>query len=385
MKNKSKIISVLVSLAVLIMSNISIHADTVPTISVGQVSADMGATVAVPITISDNTGICGATISIDYDERLVLTSIEKGSAFSDLSMTKPGNLSGNPFNLVWDGMEADSSNGTLATLTFLLPNESGTFNINASYDYGDIVDGDLAPINVMIQSGYITVGNSGEGGGETPENNDDLMISVESQSTNSGGSIAVPIKITNNNGICGATLSVAYDNRLTLTSVNKGDALSTLSMTKPGNLASNPVRIVWDGMDADSTDGIIVTLTFTVPNSNGKYDIVLSYEDGDIVDGELMPVNPLLSNGYIQLSQSSFDVTVNVSGQSLTLTGKDSSGKILVGFYSNKGALIDFNIFNVTNNISVDSIVNASKVKVMWWKDWNSMMPVCEAQELSIN
>ncbi|MBE7060030.1 MAG: hypothetical protein E7389_04340 [Ruminococcaceae bacterium] len=383
---KHKIIIAIVSIAVLLMSNISIHADTTPTISVGQVTADFGATVAVPITISDNTGICGATISIDYDERLVLTSIDKGSAFSNLSMTKPGNLSGNPFNLVWDGMEADSSNGTLATLTFLLPNEPGTFNINASYDYGDIVDGDLVPVNVMINSGSITVGNSGEGGGDTPENNDDVIISVESQSANSGGSITVPIKIANNNGICGATISVAYDNRLTLTSVNKGEALSTLSMTKPGNLSSNPVRIVWDGMEADASNGVLATLTFTVPHNTGTYFITLSYDDGDIVDGDLTPVEPILQRGYIAVSSSygGSSTVVTVAEQSVTLIGQNNNGRILVAFYKSNGAMIELKTFDVASNIDAGSVINATKAKVFWWESMNGMKPVCNAKVIEI-
>ena len=151
MFNKKQIISVLISIAVLVMMFVPINAETRTTITVENVTANMGETIAVPIKLSENTGICGATISVSYDERLVLTSIDKGSALSSLAMTKPGNLSANPVKIVWDGMDADGSNGIMALLTFALPNESGTFNVSVSYEDGDIVDGTLSPINILTQ------------------------------------------------------------------------------------------------------------------------------------------------------------------------------------------------------------------------------------------
>ena len=38
--------------------------------------------VDVPITISNNTGIIGMTLTVEYGEGLTLTSIEKGNAFT---------------------------------------------------------------------------------------------------------------------------------------------------------------------------------------------------------------------------------------------------------------------------------------------------------------
>ena len=385
MFNKKQIISVLISIAVLVMMFVPINAETRTTITVENVTANMGETIAVPIKLSENTGICGATISVSYDERLVLTSIDKGSALSSLAMTKPGNLSANPVKIVWDGMDADGSNGIMALLTFALPNESGTFNVSVSYEDGDIVDGTLSPINILTQSGAITVGDvGGEGGDDTPEQNENVTIKVDSVTANSGGSIDVPIRLTNNTGICGATISVNYDDRLTLTNISKGEALSTLAMTKPGNLSANPAKIVWDGMDADLSNGIIAMLTFTVPSGDVKYDITLSYEDGDIVDGNLMTVKPVINNGYIQIG-SSFETKVTVAGQTVTLVGQGENGKIIVAFYTENGKLLAVKTYDVTSNIIADDVNNAAKVKVMWWNGMNNMEPVCPAQTVNIS
>ena len=380
---KKQIVSFIACVAILVMTFVPTHAEATPTIAVGNVTADIGEAVSIPITISGNTGICGATLTVNYDEKLVLTSIDKGSALSSLAMTKPGNLSANPFNIVWDGMEADNSNGTLVFLNFTAPNEMGTFNVNVSYDYGDIVDSALSPIEILAQNGTISIGQNG-GGNENPEQSDTITISVDSVNANSGGSIDVPVRIANNTGICGATISVNYDNSLTLTKITKGEALSTLAMTKPGNLSLKPFNLVWDGMDADSSNGIIATLTFTVPNATGKYNISLSYDEGDIVNGSLMPVNPLLQNGYIQFG-SSFETTVTVAGQSVTLSGQNENGRILVGFYTEQGKMLNLKTFDVSSTINVENVSGATKAKVMWWESVNSMKPVCMAQELNIN
>ena len=58
------------------------------TVTVGSVTAQGGATVEVPIVLSGNTGICGATFSVQYDSRLTLNNVESGEALSKLMFTE---------------------------------------------------------------------------------------------------------------------------------------------------------------------------------------------------------------------------------------------------------------------------------------------------------
>ena len=379
---KKRLISIIVLVFLLALTFIPSQANASPVIAVGSITAEVGDTIRVPINLSGNTGICGATISVSYDKKLVLTGIDKGEALSGLAMTKPGSFSANPVNIVWDGTDADNTNGIIAYLKFANPNENGTYSINVSYIEGDIVDGDLTPIEVSIQNGSVTIGGS-EQGNENPEQTENTTISVDTVASNSGGSVDVPIWISGNTGICGATISINYDNGLTLTKITKGSALSSLAMTKPGNLTSKPFNLVWDGMEADSSNGIIATLTFTVPNVSGKYNIAVSYTEGDIVDGNLMVVNPLTTNGYIQVD-ASFETTVTVAGQSVTLTGQNNNGRILVAFYKSNGAMIELKTFDVSNSVDAGNVVNATKAKVLWWESMNGMKPVCNAQVIEI-
>ena len=152
-----KLWGILCMITLLLCTSLQTFAATNPTLTVGEVVAEAGASIDVPLTISDNTGICGATISVTYDEDLVLTAVTAGDAFTSMNLTKPGKLTANPVNLVWDSMEADLTNGTIAVLTFTAPEASGTYSISASYEAGGIVDGDLNPVTLNITNGAIKV------------------------------------------------------------------------------------------------------------------------------------------------------------------------------------------------------------------------------------
>ena len=140
-----------------------VAADSVTTLTLSSVTAFPGTTISMDITIKDNPGILGATLSIAYDEGLTLTAIEAGDAFSALTLTKPGNLSANPFNLVWDGQELeddDIKDGVIATLTFEVSDSAEAGNslgVRMSYKNGGIVDNNLSTVNVETVDGEVSV------------------------------------------------------------------------------------------------------------------------------------------------------------------------------------------------------------------------------------
>ena len=158
----SKITIILMLIVTLLpVFSICTYAADAPIITVGSIEAQPGGSISVPIELENNTGICGAVISVKYSDGLVLTDIQKGTALPSLVMTRPGDYTANPFNLVWDGMEQDVENGTLAILTFTVPETPGTYDIEAFYDpEGGIVDGNLNPVTPVIIQGSITVPSS---------------------------------------------------------------------------------------------------------------------------------------------------------------------------------------------------------------------------------
>lgn len=139
-------------------------ASSLPLIYPDAVSANAGDTnVAVPVFIYKNPGILGMTLTINYDDKaLELKDIKNGNALKDvLDMTKAGKLE-DGCRITWDGMElkqSDVKDGTIMTLYFDIKSKAkaGKYNIDLGYEYGDIVDERLLPVEANLEKGRIKV------------------------------------------------------------------------------------------------------------------------------------------------------------------------------------------------------------------------------------
>lgn len=112
-------------------------------------------------------------------------------------------------------------------------------------------------------------------------------VTVESVKGCAGNTVTVDMVLDNNTGILAAALSINYDSALMLIDANGGEALSSLTLTKPGSFVS-PCTFAWDGInDADATNGIILTLTFVIPEdavSGDTYEISVAYTEGNVIN-----------------------------------------------------------------------------------------------------
>ena len=135
-----------------------------PTIVVTSVTASPGdADVEVHITIHNNPGILGMTLSVLYDDTvLILKDAENGGAFLNvLTLTQPGKYAPQ-CRFVWDGQEIiadDVRDGDILVLRFDIADqvESGVFPIAVFYNDGDIIDNELAPITVAVNNGIAEI------------------------------------------------------------------------------------------------------------------------------------------------------------------------------------------------------------------------------------
>ena len=387
---RKKLLLIFVIAMSFILSNIGVLAAENVSIYVENISVGINQDIQVPIKINGNGGLCGATITVNYDSNLILSDVVKGEALSTLVMTKPGNMSLNPVNIVYDGMEEDKTNGIIAYLCFEPVNSAGVYNISISYEDGSIVDGALQPIQVELVNGKVTVTASDSGNNEDDKDdeNDDVVshnapiITIGNVIANSNENIDVPIYISQNTGICGTTITFSYDSSLTLTGITRGEALPSLVMTKPGNLSFNPFNLVFDGMEEDKTNGIVVTLSFKAPKENGTYNITATYEDGDIVNGLLQPVDVLIKNGSITVGAKNIEVTVG--NNTITLPNiTETNGDVYIAFYKNSEQMTSVRRFNLSDtNIAVSADTNADYAKVFCWTD--DLTPLCEAKIIKI-
>ncbi|MBQ9922595.1 MAG: hypothetical protein IJO52_10425 [Clostridia bacterium] len=130
------------------------------TITVGEVSGKAGETVTVPVSISNNTGVAGATLTITYSPKLTLTSAVSGAAFGELDFTHTEGLH-NPCNLMWDSQSGEASgDGVIANLTFTIPSSAKVgekYEVKCSYRYGDVFNDNWDDLELVIVDGAITV------------------------------------------------------------------------------------------------------------------------------------------------------------------------------------------------------------------------------------
>ena len=124
-------------------------------------SGDQG--VALPVTIRDNPGILGMTLSVLYDQSaLTLTDGENGSALSGvLSLTKPGRFEPQ-CRFVWDGQDLrpeQIADGVLLTLRFDVRADAapGDYPVRLLCGSGDIVDNNLNELEIPITNGVVRV------------------------------------------------------------------------------------------------------------------------------------------------------------------------------------------------------------------------------------
>lgn len=239
----------------------------------------------------------------------------------------------------------------------------------------------------------------------------DTTIKIDSVTTTSGENVKIPITLSDNPGICGTVISVKYDEGLTLTSIERGDALSTLEMTKPGRLTENPIKLVWDGLEEDKSNGTIAVLTFAAPLTAGDYSISVSYDNGDIVDGNLNPINARTIQGTITVEETSNstpepepnpdptmsptgeptiipvkNITVEIGDEEIYLENDNTGTIVIIAFYDNENKLIALECHTADNaSIATEKDENASYSKVMLWDSLKTMKPACEAQTVELS
>lgn len=295
------ILSIVMMVSMVLTSSIVSYAATLPTVTIDDITAEPSETVVVPIRLSGNIGITGALISIDYDEELVLTKISAGNALTDLTMTPSGSLDMNPVKIGFDGVNADSSNGIIAKLTFEAPSEAGTYNVSASCQSDDVVDNDLVSLAMSFQSGSIEV--------IEPIPEDAPSINVGSLIARAGQTVNVPISIENNPGIVSMLLDVSYDKEyLTLLSVNNGTVLNGATHDTTA-LTLNPYTLSWaddTATENNTNNGTIVTFEFLISEetpAGTALPVKVTYdnENAAIYDKDMNLIDFAVSNGKIEV------------------------------------------------------------------------------------
>ncbi|MBE6741412.1 MAG: hypothetical protein E7570_03825 [Ruminococcaceae bacterium] len=387
-----------------VSGKISVDATTKPTHSdktafkVNSVKGNPGETVAVDINVENNPGILGTILSLNYDSRLTLKSAANGSAFSALTMTKPGRFT-SPCQFAWDGVEIDESDvkdGTILTLTFEVPSNAqngDVYDIEISSLVGDTIDSNLNVVDVDCVSGNVQIGDSTEPTEPEEPTTNETRFTVASIESTPGSIVDVDVSVQNNPGILGAVLSLSYDNGLVLKQAASGSAFAPLTMTKPGRFQS-PCQFTWDAIELpedDIKDGVVLTLTFEIPSnapSGYKYSINISSNEGDIVDADLNPVEAEFVSGGITIGSHTHTYTQRTVSPTCTQKGyvlhtcsvcvdsyKTDYTDEIGHYYKYTGNQKDYVMTYKCVDCNVTISVNADEVLAMWNSNYINKKP----------
>lgn len=139
---------------------------------VDDISAYVGETIDVIVSIKNNPGIIAANLFVEFDDGLSLVEAISGSVFSEnMTFIPPKQLVNGEsilsnFHLVWQGFdisEDDIKDGEIAILRFKIAedaNQGSTYNISFSSIEGDVIDKDLN--NVVLAANCKVNVNVGE-------------------------------------------------------------------------------------------------------------------------------------------------------------------------------------------------------------------------------
>lgn len=131
------------------------------TLFVKSVIAEFGATeIKVPIVVYNNPGIAGATIQIDFDDKLSLKDAVNGNVLETMDFSV-SNMDTKPFKCSWDSVEGEiAQDGNLLILVFSLPETAkmgDVYNVSISYRIGDVYNDNWENVNFTVINGSIAV------------------------------------------------------------------------------------------------------------------------------------------------------------------------------------------------------------------------------------
>ena len=227
-------------------------------------------------------------------------------------------------------------------------------------------------------------------------------LSVSSAEGRVGDTVDVYVSLDDNPGIVTMRLDVDYDQ----------EALELIGVEDLGILPGEvhsleyglyPYVLYWDNGAAQSDftqTGKLVRLTFLVKENakTGDHVVSVSYDANnyDIFNKDLKEVPFEAVTGSVRILEAApNEPTITVSetqvGQKLTckvdLASPDAiTGKVVVSVYGNNNKLLECKRFDAVEHIDVEmNTTNGAKMKVMWWEDIISMIPIAESVETNLN
>ena len=146
------------------------------------------------------------------------------------------------------------------------------------------------------------------------------VVTVASVYANSGEkSVKVDLSLENATGLLGMILKISYPKDITLSNVETGSALSTLTLAEFAKPYLNPLVASWDGLTTDNSSGVILSLYFDIPDTAAagqNYPITVTFDSEDIYTddgkGDFIDVPTRVVNGSVTVKVPKCEHTLNL-------------------------------------------------------------------------
>lgn len=184
-----------------------------------------------------------------------------------------------------------------------------------------------------------------------------VVISVEDVMTVAGSTVEVDISIEGNPGILGATLSVAWEDGLTLLGDENGSAFADLSYQSPSRYNNTGTNFVWYGSEFNQvSDGTVLTLTFKVSETVNELDALsVAVTAGGIYDENYNEVSVIVVNGIVKIINYT---PGDVSGNDIV----DALDLIMLARFISDGCATDPDGYNISINESAADVNDDGKI-----------------------
>lgn len=169
------------------------------------------------------------------------------------------------------------------------------------------------------------------------------VIAVDTLWSASGSIATVKVTITNNPGVLGATLTLSWDEGLTLLSAENGDAFAGATYQAPSRFNRTGTNFMWYGSDVEEImDGTVLTLTFQVSDTIDELTaLAVNISGSGIYDADGKAVNTQFVSGSVQIVNY---LPGDVSGNRVI----DTLDLIMLARYISDGNCTDPDGYNVT-------------------------------------
>lgn len=339
-------------------------------LTVPSVNAEVGETVTIPVMVSNNAGIAGFTLNIDYDEAVLeLKKIARGALLqnSDSGLFVPNEAE----KIVHYSNAVDvEGDGVLIDLQFYCKAVSDSTPIGVTLK-------DNEPSNFVNQNG-IALKLQSDSGAMSITKLDPLhgVITVGNADGKPGEEVVLNVDITENPGVAVMNLELDYD-KTKLEYIGKEDG--TLTGWEVGTNA------VWVGNEDYTETGTILKLKFRVADTLEPQQIPVTlkatqedcynYEERevlfDIVSGSVNVINRSKEFDVTVVGKGSNMPEAIVEGEQLKVKYKEPCK---VGYYSNTEEIKILKQISESDEYHVydlSSLENGSKLIVVVKGDLN--------------